>query len=72
MRKVSDADFVEIDRRLRARALALMEQLEAPVTNEDPPLPPKQRVAGQCPSCDAKNDTDARFCKACGQRLADA
>lgn len=69
MRKLGDADFAEIDARLRARAVVLMEQLEIP----DPVLPPRPApaasIAGRCPSCDAQNDSDARFCKACGERI---
>jgi len=71
MRKVGDADFAELDARLRARALVLMEQLDAspaqagtqPVADDTKP------AAGMCPSCDLLNDEDARFCKSCGQRL---
>ncbi len=71
MRKVGDADFAEIDARLRARALALMEQLEAtPVPAETPPVVTDAHpAAGTCASCGVVNDEDARFCKSCGERL---
>lgn len=68
MGKVSDADFADIDRRLRARAVALMEQLEAPEPAAAPP-PIAADPGAACPSCDVRNDPDARFCKSCGQRL---
>ena len=68
MRKVGDADFEEIGGRLRARAVALMEQLETvPRTTStvaEPAVP-----AGTCAACGVANDEDARFCKGCGERL---
>lgn len=68
MRKVSDADFAELGGRLRARAIALIEQLDAP-----PPRPKlvvvAERTAPVCPECQTQNDGDARFCKACGTKL---
>ena len=70
MRKVGDADFAELDGRLRARAVALMEQLEtAPVATPKLPAPAVSDEAGTCPACGVPNDDDARFCKSCGQRL---
>jgi hypothetical protein len=68
MRKISDADFAELDARLRARAVALMEQLEAaPVIPTTPP--PQAAEPGVCRTCGTGHDADARFCKSCGQRL---
>lgn len=70
MRKVGDADFAELDGRLRARALALMAQLESTPPAEAPtPAVPSAREPGPCPDCGGTNDSDARFCKNCGQRL---
>ena len=69
MRKVSDADFAELDGRLRARALALMAQLESTPAEEWKPGEPPTQDTGVCPSCGGTNDGDARFCKNCGQRL---
>jgi len=69
MRKVSDADFAELDGRLRARALALMAQLESTPAEEGKPAAPPAQDTGVCPSCGVTNDGDARFCKSCGQRL---
>lgn len=68
MRKVSDADFAEIDSRLRARAITLMEQIEQAGADETAPSPVAVQDAA-CPSCGVRNDDDARFCKSCGQRL---
>jgi hypothetical protein len=69
MRKVNDADFAEIDARLRARAVTLMAQLEStPAEAPTPAAPPAQNI-GACPACGGMNDGDARFCKSCGQRL---
>ncbi len=78
MGKVSDADFAEISGRLRARALALMADLdrtEASAVDTAPastPSPAVDRAAAQpiCPSCQTANDADARFCKQCGASLA--
>jgi hypothetical protein len=69
MRKVGDADFAEIDGRLRARALALMEQLEIP-DPEPSPVAATAADEARCPSCRLVNDPDARFCKACGHKLS--
>lgn len=70
MRKVSDADFTELDGRLRARAVALMEQLEvAPPAASESAARAASEKAGTCPNCGVANDGDARFCKGCGQRL---
>ena len=76
MGKVAQKDFDEMGARLRARALALMSQLEAGSTG-----PPPSREASadeakashhpQC-RCGAVNDKDARFCKHCGAKLAAA
>ncbi|MNC97573.1 hypothetical protein D3C83_152720 [compost metagenome] len=70
MRKVGDVDFAEIDRRLRARAVSLMAELDRPDPAEPAaPAPPSATPEDRCPSCDVRNDADARFCKSCGQRL---
>jgi zinc-ribbon domain len=70
MGKVSEADFKDIDGRLRTRALALMQDLEraarAPV--EAAPSAPAARRS-TCASCGSQNDEDARFCKKCGAKL---
>lgn len=72
MRKVSDADFAEISRRLRTRALLLIEQLES--ADALPVAPVREPVGtprtGECAACHTVNDRDARFCKQCGARLS--
>jgi hypothetical protein len=84
MGKVSEADFVEMRDRLRARALRLMRQLEgsalyqqmierdAQVAASGQPAAGSGRSAAssECESCGTVNDFDARFCKECGKRLA--
>jgi hypothetical protein len=69
MRKVSDVDYTELDGRLRARAVALMEQLEAAAAVVPAPAIAAAASDEGCPNCGVANDTDARFCKSCGQRL---
>lgn len=70
MGKVGTADFEELDARLRARAVALMQQLEAtPAAPVIAATPPAAEDAGTCPACHVANDVDARFCKGCGQKL---
>lgn len=75
MGKISAGDFDEMAGRLRARALALMKQLDA-----SDPTPPssigrklEKRAGRGAPAhtcaCGTKNDADASFCKRCGQRL---
>ena len=84
MRKVGDADYEDINTRLRARALSIMEQLEQVPEGEAPAVDdtrdePAARVdprntgavGAACPSCGAANDADARFCKACGSKVAE-
>ena len=72
MGKVSDADFAEISGRLRARAMALMEDLDRQAASPTAPRvrPTSAARAGHCVTCGTINDTDARFCKQCGGRLA--
>ena len=71
MGKVSDADFKDIGGRLRARALALMQDLERASHAREASV----RVGGRatsspaCRECGKANDEDARFCKHCGARL---
>jgi hypothetical protein len=79
MGKLSDADWAEMSGRLRARASRLMRQLDAGSGYRErierdlakrlgaPVAPPSGERA--CASCQVENDADARFCKACGQRL---
>jgi hypothetical protein len=77
MGKVSEADFAEMSARLRQRAVGLMreldrgtgyrEQIEREIAKRVG-APPSRRATRAC-TCGTGNDADARFCKACGQRL---
>jgi hypothetical protein len=79
MGKLSDSDWREMSGRLRARASRLMRQLDAGSGYRDQierDLAKRLGVAvapaaspRACASCQIENDPDARFCKACGQRL---
>ena len=87
MGKIDDRDFAEISTRLRARALALLQELErsrgTPGTSGTPGTPGTLDAApasptgaspgpGACAACGTVNDTDARFCKQCGARVVAA
>ena len=78
MGKVSDTDFAEMSTRMRARAARLIKQLDAgqgyrarieqdlALTLGETPVAAAPRA---CAQCSTENDADARFCKACGQKL---
>lgn len=85
MGKLSEEDFTEMGGRLRLRAARLIRQLDAgggyraQIERDlekkvgEVAAPPKPAVdARVCPSCETRNDADARFCKDCGQPLAGA
>jgi len=69
MGKISDSDYADISKRLRARAIVLMQDLERapadPVVTAAAPVEP----SGVCPKCSTVNDADARYCKNCGAGL---
>ena len=80
--KVSQDDFETVNARLRARARAVIKQLDAQVAPFRskaealvPTLVGAQLIAPNpaadpaCPNCQTKNETDAVFCKKCGQKL---
>jgi hypothetical protein len=73
MGKVSEADFIDIGGRLRARALALMQEIDraGPETPVDTAVRGDRKgrspARGVCAKCGTANDADARFCKQCGQ-----
>jgi hypothetical protein len=77
MGKLSDDDFREMSGRLRARAVRLIRQLEngggyrAQIERDlAKRLGDVDKVAvGTCAKCSTVNDRDAKFCKACGERL---
>lgn len=66
MRKLNDADYKELSGRLRAKAVALIEQLDRAAAAE---ATTARVSAPGCPSCQTANDADARFCKSCGHKL---
>jgi hypothetical protein len=79
MGKVSDADFADLNARLRARAMALIADLERAaeaeaeraVRHQAPGIRHQARNdTASCAACGTTNDVDARFCKQCGARLA--
>jgi hypothetical protein len=83
MGKISEEDFKEMSVRLRMRATRLMRQLEAGAGYRDrverdlvkrlgekgAQAAPTAEAARACPKCSVGNDTDAKFCKNCGERL---
>jgi len=78
MGKISEEDFREMSVRLRARATRLIQQLDASEgyrTQIERDLAKrlgesdKAATVSVCGRCSTKNDPDARFCKACGERL---
>lgn len=82
MGKVSEEDFHEMSVRLRARAVRIIKQLDAGVgyrSQIEQDLTKRIGATGDprtghatraCPKCSTANDTDARFCKSCGEKLA--
>lgn len=69
MGKVSEADFADLAGRLRARAIALMADLDRAAAAPAKSTAAPRRVEASCPGCGTKNDSDARFCKNCGAAL---
>lgn len=84
MGKLSESDWREMSARLRARAARIMRQLDAGSGYRDQIERDLAKRLGDsadnrgvkasaghaCPQCATANDSDARFCKACGQPLA--
>lgn len=80
MGRLSDADWQEMSGRLRQRAGRLMRQLDASEGYRGQIERDLEKRVGHvaaataaaphaCASCQTENDADARFCKACGQKL---
>jgi hypothetical protein len=80
MGKVSDDDFREMSTRLRGRAARLLTLLDAGAGYRDQIERDLAKRLGEssekataaarvCAKCSTPNDRDARFCKACGERL---
>jgi hypothetical protein len=83
MGKVAAKDFEEMAGRLRARAMALMKELEdgsgyrtvieRELTERLARKPaPVADASPVCPRCATKNDADAAYCKRCGGQLTGA
>ncbi len=79
MGKLSRPDFDEMARRLRARAMGIMKQLDdgggyREVIERELTARVRQmsRAADHSCACGTRNDPDARFCKSCGARLEEA
>lgn len=75
MKKVSEKDYTDMVERLRARALLLMQQLERAIPSQvaaapaPAPASPRLPAVSTCTRCGTRNETDAKFCKQCGDRL---
>ncbi|MGH8189569.1 MAG: hypothetical protein ACREUC_23645, partial [Steroidobacteraceae bacterium] len=75
MGKISEKDFAEMSARLRARAAGLLRQLDRgtgyrdEIEREIARRVTKPHSSARGCACGAANDSDARFCKACGKRL---
>jgi len=72
MGKMSDGDFAQLSAALRARALALMQELDRAGGTAAPQPPAPSAAAATtrtCASCGTEGDPDARFCKNCGGKL---
>lgn len=82
MGKVSDQDFRQMSKKLRARAIALIQQLDLETPNVRVQIErelaerlkatdvefsePGVDTRSACSSCGASNEHDAKFCKRCG------
>jgi hypothetical protein len=82
MGKIAEADFANISARLRARAVALMQELDraaaapskasavAPASKvEKKATAPVTTPAAFCGQCGTRAEPGQRFCKACGVKL---
>jgi hypothetical protein len=78
MGKLSQPDFEQMAGRLRARAMGIMKQLDAGVSDNQVPVTRSRDPKTAAPSapvrcaCGASNDHDAKFCKSCGTKLGKA
>jgi hypothetical protein len=79
MGKLSPQDFDEMAGRLRARAIGIMKQLDAPAPAQTAAPQPAgaggvsaaSTPASPVCACGTANDADARFCKTCGRKLSE-
>jgi len=78
MGKLSQPDFEQMAGRLRARAMGIMKQLDAGVSDDQVPVSRNRDPKTAAPSapvrcaCGVSNDHDAKFCKSCGIKLGKA
>jgi len=78
MGKLSQPDFEQMAGRLRARAMGIMKQLDAGVSDDQVPVSRNRDPKTAAPSapvrcaCGVSNDHDAKFCKSCGTKLGKA
>lgn len=69
MGKVNEKDYADIGGRLRARAMDLMQAIDAAPAEPAKVAAPPGAKTGKCATCGTANDADAKFCKQCGQKL---
>jgi hypothetical protein len=80
MRKVSEADYKEMTQRYRARAMRLLQEIDAgddfrvlieqELKSRLAALEAAAAIAARtCAACGSENDPDAVFCKKCGQEI---
>jgi hypothetical protein len=81
MKKISEEDYTEMATRLRARASRIIQQLDAGAGHRakieadlvkrlgEKDAADARPRARTCAGCQTVNETDARFCKSCGQKL---
>ena len=82
MKKISDDDYREMSTRLRARASRIIRQLDAGTgyrttieadlakrLEKSEPDAKTRPQARTCAACQTPNESDAKFCKNCGQKL---
>jgi hypothetical protein len=69
MKKIGDEDYEVLSSTLRARALALMQDLERTPEAPAPKAKAAAPRANTCAACATTNEVDARFCKSCGKPL---
>jgi hypothetical protein len=78
MRKISESDYQKMSHRYRARAMRLIQEIDAGddfrslIESELKHRLAAIAAARPCPSCQTVNDVDADLCKKCGGKLAAA
>jgi hypothetical protein len=79
MRRINDTDYKTLSERYRSRALRLMRDIDAgddfgslieqELKSRLAALEIAPKLASACAGCGTVNDTDARFCKKCGNAM---